>query len=220
MRQILDSDSSSSTPHDPGRVAGTVNYLEVVAACAVATTDNESEGDQQAADLTLHALGHCRPCHYMSRKHGCLAGEACEFCHEDHDGMKRSRPSKAKRRQVKRVLDKVEKLRETQPGQFEDLTGLLAERNGYLRSVLRGREAAKRKGCDITPISQNNVEMAHGHKRSPSDHQGSLHEAHGKNDPQTSRRPIGTLEKIVRNYFTEQAGDSGGDKAPSITVSL
>jgi len=219
--KILHQVFSSATSNKSGADATALNYLHALDQVEGGLTPADEVDTLEQENLTLHTLGHCRPCHYTSRNYGCFAGENCKFCHLQHDGVKRPRPSKSKRQQVKRVLDSIEGLREAQPDRFADMVGRLSEQNGYLRSVLRGREAAKRKARD----REGQPEEHEADNSAPS--QPGAAAAPDSKPRGAYKRQIGILEQIVANVLDttegmqdEQRGSRPEASTPGTKISL
>lgn len=133
LHQTCCSDSSASGSSSKAAV----DLVEIVARSALRTPEAEGSAAQAEYTQTLHLLGHCRPCPHMRQSQGCHAGDECKFCHEPH-GFARS--TKSKRRQVERVLAKIEAGDGAQPRCLAEVAKLL-----NIQSASRGRETARRE---------------------------------------------------------------------------
>eukprot|EP00440_Ansanella_granifera_P029781 gb/GFBE01032349.1/.p1 GENE.gb/GFBE01032349.1/~~gb/GFBE01032349.1/.p1 ORF type:complete len:138 (+),score=25.96 gb/GFBE01032349.1/:1-414(+) len=70
---------------------------------------------------------------------GCKHGDACRFCHYEHDDLKKSRhrPCKATRKQCKQLLERVNNVCKDDVSQKEVAMQELADKSPYMRSLLK-----------------------------------------------------------------------------------
>jgi hypothetical protein len=54
----------------------------------------DEQGPLPSAGSAAHAVGTCRPCHYVHTKAGCEKGVNCGFCHYKHQKRRRNKASK------------------------------------------------------------------------------------------------------------------------------
>lgn len=114
-------------------------------------------GESNLPNQRLHELGQCRPCHFLAKQYGCLAGSRCTFCHLDHvNEEKRRRPGKSKRNQCKRILDSLEGIWSADRNSFDTLVGTLSTHCEYFRAALHTRLVAKAKEQDTQTESVQN----------------------------------------------------------------
>lgn len=109
--------------------------------------DSEAEDEADDADVAVtgkgesesHALGTCRPCHYVYAKSGCTNGAACAFCHLPHPKKFRPRPCKSKRSKCKRLAAVLDKVFDGDPDYFQSMVEELSAQGGYLNTVVKSK---------------------------------------------------------------------------------
>mmetsp|Transcript_1982 Transcript_1982/g.4536 ORF Transcript_1982/g.4536 Transcript_1982/m.4536 type:complete len:284 (-) Transcript_1982:99-950(-) len=124
--------------------------------------DLDSEADDNTAADTgtgeaggSHALGTCRPCHYVYAKSGCTNGAACAFCHLPHPKRFRPRPCKSKRSKCKRLAAVLDKVFDGDPDYFQSMVEELSAQGGYLNTVVKSKvRSLQDKTQDPVPLKQ------------------------------------------------------------------
>uniref|UniRef100_A0A7S0A853 C3H1-type domain-containing protein n=1 Tax=Pyrodinium bahamense TaxID=73915 RepID=A0A7S0A853_9DINO len=67
----------------------------------------------------LHATGSCRPCNFITRSKRCERGSRCCFCHDTVHIQRTVRPSRTKREQYRRLVQRLFDEVETNPKAFD-----------------------------------------------------------------------------------------------------
>jgi hypothetical protein len=92
---------------------------------------------QWSVGSKFHSLGTCKPCSYNATKIGCQNGEACTFCHLEHEKVKR--PWKAKRAQCRKLAEQLDNASECNLQQIMQVAESDSARGSYMRSVVKGK---------------------------------------------------------------------------------
>lgn len=149
------------------------------------------------ANLLLHERGECKPCQFLSKPLGCLAGDNCTHCHFVHETVQKPcRPGKSKRNQCKRVLDALDMYRVDDPVKYKELCERLSSKYEYFRVALhnriehRARQIAAGKHADDASV----------HSFQSLDR-----------DPPARRKRQGDLERALSKLIAEYSEDDSND---------
>eukprot|EP00747_Dinoflagellata_sp_TGD_P170568 gnl/TRDRNA2_/TRDRNA2_202455_c0_seq1.p1 gnl/TRDRNA2_/TRDRNA2_202455_c0~~gnl/TRDRNA2_/TRDRNA2_202455_c0_seq1.p1 ORF type:complete len:324 (+),score=50.89 gnl/TRDRNA2_/TRDRNA2_202455_c0_seq1:64-1035(+) len=101
---------------------------------------NELDPALPSKGSLYHDLGNCKPCMWVTSKTSCYQGKDCNLCHIPHSKTnRRSRPSKNKRKEMKKTAQGLEAMLAEDPERFAQTAGRMASGSRYLHTVLRGK---------------------------------------------------------------------------------
>ncbi|CAK0802854.1 unnamed protein product [Prorocentrum cordatum] len=87
----------------------------------------------------LHDSGQCKPCRYFVKRRSCPEKDACQFCHLEHDTVRRLRPCSSKRDKCKSMADRLASMDDGVMDRMDEISERSSLQGSYMRSIMASR---------------------------------------------------------------------------------